>query len=84
MISNEDLDERIESIGIDDKKIIKELISQGVKDEDALLILAASIFEADYLVTFNRIHLKNKKEAINEVLNKNGIKTIKIIGPEEA
>ena len=83
MISNEDLDEKIDSISIDDKKIINELNNQGIKGEDSLLVLITSIFDADYLITFNRIHLKNKKEAINEVLNKNGLKAIKIVGPEE-
>lgn len=83
MLSNEDLDEKIGSLNIDDKKIIEELKSKGIKGEDSLLVLVTSIFDADYLVTFNRIHLKNKKEAINEVLKKNGLKTIKIAGPEE-
>lgn len=83
MLSNEDLDEKIDSINIDDKKIILELISNGVKSEDSLLVLVASIFDADYLITFNRVHLKNKKEVINEVLKKNGLSSIKIAGPEE-
>jgi len=84
MLSNEDLDKRIDSINIDDEKIIAELKNNGVKGEDSLLVLVASIFDADYLITFNRIHLKNKREAINEVLKKNGIRAIDIIGPEEA
>ena len=83
MLSNEDLDEKIDSLNIDDKKIIEELKNKEIKGEDSLLVLVTSIFDADYLVTFNRIHLKNKKEAINEVLKKNGLKTIKIAGPEE-
>ena len=83
MLSNEDLDEKIESIGIDDEKIINELRENGIKDEDSLLVLVTSIFNVDYLVTFNRVHLKNKKDIINQVLNKNGLKQIKIIGPEE-
>ena len=83
MLSNEDLDEKIDSMNIDDKNILNELRNNGVKDEDSLLVLVTSIFDADYLITFNRVHLKNKKEAINEVLKKNGLKTIKIVGPEE-
>ncbi|MBI2654758.1 hypothetical protein HYX02_08205 [Candidatus Woesearchaeota archaeon] len=83
MLSNEDLDEKIDSINIDDRKVILELISNGIKSEDSLLVLVASIFDADYLITFNRVHLKNKKEAINEVLKKNGLSSIKIAGPEE-
>lgn len=82
MLSNEDLDEKIDSMGIDDEKILKELKNKGIKSEDSLLVLVASIFEADYLITFNRVHLKNKRLIINEVLNTNGLKTIRIAGPE--
>ena len=83
MLSNEDLDNKIDSMNIDDKKILHELVINGVKDEDSLLVLVASIFDADYLITFNRVHLKNKKQTINEVLGKNGLKSIRIAGPEE-
>lgn len=83
MLSNEDLDEKIDSMSIDDKKILNELKNNGVKGEDSLLVLVASIFGADYLITFNRVHLKNKKKIINEVLIKNGLRSIKIAGPEE-
>ena len=40
-----------------------ELEKYGVKSEDAFLVLVSSIFGLDYLVTFNRKHLKNKKTA---------------------
>jgi len=83
MLSNEDVDEKIDLIAIDDEKIITELKNKDVKGEDSLLALVASIFEVEYLITFNRVHLKNKKDAINEVLKKNGLRTIKIAGPEE-
>ena len=83
ILSNEDLDEKIDSMNINDKKILTELKNNLIKGEDSLLVLVAVIFDADYLVTFNRVHLKNKKEIINEVLNRNGLKNIKIVGPEE-
>lgn len=83
MLSNEDLDEKIDSGNIDDEKIINELKNNNIKGEDSLLVLVSSIFDAEHLITFNKIHLKNKKEEINEVLKKNGLKTISIIGPEE-
>lgn len=83
ILSNEDLDTKIDSAGIDDKKILGELISYGIKDEDALLVLISSIFNVDYLITFNRLHLRNNKEKINQILEKNGLKTININGPEE-
>ena len=42
-----------------------------------------SDFNLDYLVTFNRKHLRDKEQIINEVLKKYGIKTIKIVLPSE-
>ena len=83
LLSNEDVDIKIEEVGIDDRKLLSELKNHNVKEEDAFIVMVTSIFNLDYLVTFNRIHLKNKKEAINEVLKKHGLKTIKIAGPEE-
>lgn len=84
MLSNEDLDDKINAMKINDEEILTELKGLGIKGEDSLLVLVASIFDVDFLITFNRTHLKNKKEVINEVLKKYGIRPIKIIGPEEA
>jgi len=84
MLTNEDMDRQFTLTGIDDEKIIAEFTNNGIKGEDSLLALVASAFDADYLVTFNRAHLRGKKNVINEVLNKNGLRTIGIIGPEEA
>ena len=83
LLTNEDVDERIDSLEIDDEKILLELQSNNVKEEDAFIALITSIFKLDYLVTFNRRHLKNKKNQINEVLKKHGLAAIKIVGPEE-
>ena len=84
MLTDKEIDLKIDLLKIDDIKIIKELINNvGVKDEDAFLALIVSIFNIDYLVTFNRKHLRNNKEKINEVLNKNGLKAIKIVEPSE-
>lgn len=83
LLTNEDVDERIDGLGIDDIKILMELQSHNIKEEDAFIVLVTSIFELDYLVTFNRKHLRNKEKEINEILNKNGLKSIKIAGPEE-
>ena len=41
------------------------------------------IFDIDYLVTFNRKHLRDKEKEINNVLKKNGIGTIRIVQPSE-
>lgn len=83
LLSNEDVDIKIKELGIDDKLLLNDLKNHGVKEEDAFIVMVASIFNLDCLITFNRIHLKNKKESINEVLKKYGIRTIKISGPEE-
>ena len=48
-------------IGIDYTSVIKQLEENGVKEEDAILVFTASIFNLDYLVSFNKIHLINKK-----------------------
>jgi len=83
LLTNEDVDAKIDNMGIDDERILLELQSNHIKEEDAFIVLVASLFEIDYLVTFNRIHLRNKEKQINEVLKKNGLKTIGIVGPEE-
>jgi len=83
MLTNDDIDAKIGEWDIDDKKILQELQSHNIKEEDAFIVMVTSIFDLDYLITFNRTHLKNKKETINEVLKKNGARTIAIIGPEE-
>jgi uncharacterized membrane protein len=77
------MDERIRQLNIDDKAIIQSLRKSGVKEEDALLVLFASIFDSDCLVTFNRKHLKSKWKIINEVLRSYGIRAIKIVLPYE-
>ena len=83
ILTNDDVDSTIEELEIDDKLLLNELKNNNIKEEDAFIVMVSSIFELDYLVTFNRIHLKNKKEEINNVLKKNGLKNIKIVGPEE-
>ena len=82
ILSNKDVDKRIKLLNIDDIKILKDLEKRGVKGEDALLVLITSIFKIDYLVTFNRKHLRNKEGEINQVLREDGLEAIKIIGPE--
>ena len=83
-ITNEDIDKKLDLLNVDDKKVLSALKAAGVKGEDALLALITSIFEIDCLVTFNRKHLKSKRERINGVLTENGVKTVRIIGPEDA
>ncbi len=84
LLTNEDVDTKIDELGIDDIRVLLELQSKGIKEDDAFIVLVTSIFDADYLVTFNRKHLRNKEKEINEVLKKNELRTIRIVGPEEA
>lgn len=64
------------------ERLVAEMMSMGVKDEDAFLVLAASAEKLDYLVTFNRKHLKNKEDIINGILRRNSLNEIKIVMPE--
>lgn len=85
--SNETIDrlqiiKDIISKGIDFEEIFGKFIDIGIKEEDITLIFASSLRDA-LLVTFNRVHLKNKEEEINEILSEYGLRTIKIISPEQ-
>jgi len=75
--------EKIKEIKLDDKQLSIEFLSHKIKEEDIVLIIFTSIFSLDYLVTFNRKHLKGKEPIINEVLKKYGIKPIRIVLPSE-
>ena len=67
---------------IDFEEIFNKFVDIGVKEEDITLILVSSLRDAS-LITFNRIHLKNKEEEINEILSEYGLRTIKITSPEQ-
>jgi len=83
IVTAQDILDKTEEIGIEYRKLLFELINIGVKEEDAVLVIVSSIFDVNYLVTFNRKHLKSKEKDINKVLRKNGIRTIKIVEPSE-
>ncbi|MEK6984426.1 MAG: hypothetical protein AABX33_07670 [Nanoarchaeota archaeon] len=83
IITIKSYDEKIKEIKLDDKKLSNELLSHQIKEEDIVLVIFASIFNLDYLVTFNRKHLKDKEQTINEVLKKYGVNTIRIVLPSE-
>lgn len=67
----------------DRKALTQDLDYYDIKDEDIILIIITSIFDLDYLVTFNRKHLKNNEVRINDVLQKHKIRKIKIVLPNE-
>ncbi len=73
----------ITQIGRVFEEVFTELEDKGIKDEDVFLILTTSAKKLDYLVTFNRKHLKSKGKIVNEILAKHGLKTIMIGLPNE-
>jgi hypothetical protein len=83
IISVINLEEKINKIKLDRKGLTAELASYNIKNEDIILVIIASIFDVDYLATFNRKHLKNNEVKINNALQKYGLKNIKIVLPDE-
>ena len=83
IITAQNLLEKCNEREIEYKKLLFELLNVGVKEEDIILVIISSIFSLDYLVTFNRKHLRSKEKEINEVLRKNGVETIRIVLPSE-
>ena len=83
IISVINLEEKIIKLNVDMKALTSDLKSYYIKDEDIILVIIVSIFDADYLVTFNRKHLKNNEVKINNVLQKYKLRTIKIALPDE-
>ncbi|MBI4452043.1 hypothetical protein HY637_01315 [Candidatus Woesearchaeota archaeon] len=74
--------EEIVSKKIDFEELFGSFIEIGIKEEDVTLILVSSLRDA-LLITFNKVHLKNKEEEINEILSKYGLRAIKITSPEQ-
>ncbi len=81
ILSVKEIINRSKEIGVDYNKVMLNLMSKGVKEEDAVLVFVASAFYLDYLVTYNRVHLRNKESEINEILNSNKMQAIKIVTP---
>lgn len=83
VLSAQKVFDKINKLQVNGEEITNELIKKGVKEEDIVLVIVTSIFDIDYLITYNRKHLRNKEEIINDVLEKMGLKTIKIALPSE-
>jgi len=75
--------EKFESRGVDSDKVVGSLVQIGVKIDDAALVLVASVFDVDVLITYNRKHFRSKSKEINEVLEKYGLRKISILLPTE-
>ena len=83
IITAQNILEKVTALGIEYRGLLMELVNIGVKEEDVVLVIISSIFDVDYLITFNRKHLKSKEKEINEVLKRNGINCVKIAMPSE-
>ena len=83
IISAQKLTNKLDELNLREEVLTKEFLDKGIKEEDILLIIIASSFRLDYLVTRNRKHLKNKEEEINNVLHKCKLKKICIVLPNE-
>lgn len=73
----------IDKQAVDESLLTKELMFHHIKEEDIGLILITSLFKIDFLITLNRKHLHNKKEIINNVLQKYKLPAITIALPGE-
>lgn len=67
---------------VDYNSIIGSLVKGGVKEEDALIIVTASLNSA-VIVTYNRKDLRGKIPQINAVLAEYGIPEVEINEPSE-
>lgn len=83
IITVEKLSERLREKKADYPKLSEELTKITNKDDDSDLVLIAGLFELDYLVTFNRKHLSNKKEQILQFLAAKNLKPIEVVLPNE-
>lgn len=54
-----------------------------MKKEDAFLVLLGTGCNAEYIVTWNKAHLRNKREKIEQIGRKLGLRVPKIIFPTE-
>lgn len=81
IISAKEIADRLTELKLDENDLRKTLSKVGIKDEDILLVIIASIFDLDAIRTFNKKHLLKNKDKINEILKKFGLNEIKIEEP---
>lgn len=67
---------------IDYESVMASLVDRGVKGEDALIIVTASLKRA-VIITYNRKDLRGKLAVINKVLSGNGLLEVEIKEPSE-
>jgi len=84
----EDAADLLEELKLEIGRNLEEFLDEFVnftksKRADLRLALTASALKVDYLVTFNRKHLKSKEKEIREFLRKYNLHTPKIVFPKE-
>lgn len=82
--SEEALRELTAKIGLSEETLIEKLASEAeMKREDAFLVLIGMGGGAEYIVTWNKAHLRDKREKIEEIGTKLGLRVPKIVFPTE-
>lgn len=81
-IPKAEVERRVREKEMDLESLLDQMKNKGVKEEDGLLALIASLFGLT-VVTLNRKHLKGKREEINEILKGGGLNEIEILLPNE-
>jgi len=83
LLSDTNISNQVIKKGLDPNIVLSDIMNMGIKDEDALLVFINSLFELDYLITFNRKRLRNNAKKINETLRNHNLNEIKIVSPDE-
>ena len=80
LITAKKLDEKLFSLDKDVKNLLNKFRAISIKEEDAVLVIIASVFNLE-LKTFNQKHLLKKKTEINEILKEENLTEIYISEP---
>ena len=80
IISAQEVAGKLDELKIDERGLKSSLKMVGIKDEDTLLVIVASIFSLE-IRTFNKKHLLKNREKIKEILRRFGLNEIKINEP---
>jgi len=82
ILSLEEIRKKFEELKMERKKLIPMFEKNGIKEEDATLVIICSAFQLP-LITLNRKHLYNKKNEINKILKEVGLNEVEILLPNE-
>lgn len=80
ILSKKTILRKFKEAGTDYKLIMEELTKTIGKEEDAFLILVASVFDLE-IITFNKKHMVGKRDRINQTLVKFALNEVEINEP---